>query len=127
MDEADTAVATPPTKEELSAAHRHIFESIVTHLKSRQKCGRLGLAESVFEEMVLNLTHSYGLVAKVDALIDLIDKAAAVTISKHLARIAGSPDSYKAFCPKCGRHYRYHNRYTGECPETPFGASGPDE
>lgn len=127
MGEADTAVATPPTKGELSVASKQIFEAIINHFKYQLKRGQLGLADSVFEEAIHKITNGYGISGKVDAIIDLAEKAAATTVSKHLARIARAPDSYKAFCPKCGRHYRYHNQYTGECPDTPFDADGHDE
>ena len=59
--------------------------------------------------------------ALVQRLAALSEELAAATISKHLARIATDTNSLIAFCPKCGRHYRYHNNDTGACPPDPFG------
>jgi hypothetical protein len=127
----EAQVEAPPevevTPEERKAARLEVAKGIAAELKKW-----VGKAHPVdrnkFNLLVESIENArdYYLIGTVSKhLIELADLMAAATVSKHLAQIALDPNAIKAFCPRCGRHYRYHDRNTGECPVNPF--DDPDE
>jgi hypothetical protein len=127
----EAQVEAPPevevTPEERKAARLEVAKGIAAELTRR-----VGKDHPVdrkkFNMLVdsIETAKDYYLIGAVSKrLIDLADLIAAATVSKHLAKIAMDANAIKAFCPRCGRHYRYHDHNTGECPVNPF--DDPDE
>lgn len=110
----------PPTDEELSAAQREYRERIIRHFETNFRTGKYKLAEAVQRAGLTAIRSAFGFESVLNNVVKLCEDIAAAQISKHLAQIAQDPNSYKAFCRLCGRHYRYHNCNTGDCPTTPF-------
>lgn len=119
MGDAQVAEA-PPTDAELSAAQKFYRERLVSHFESYFEAGKYKLAEAEQKTRLDAIRHAFGFESMIAAVMKMCDAIAAAQISKHLAQIANDPNSYKAFCKKCGRHYRYHSHNTGDCPTTPF-------
>jgi len=119
MGEAQVAEA-PPTREELSAAHKSYRERLITFFESRFASGTYKLADAEQKARLDGIRHAIGFDSMLANVVKMCESIAATTISKHLVQVAQDPNSYKAFCKKCGRHYRYHDHNTGDCPDTPF-------
>lgn len=101
-------------KQEFNSVRTAIADTFEIRMQSER------LPMAVFKPLLdtLRVADSYNALAK--GVISLCEGIAKTTISKHLALIALDETALQAFCPKCGRHYRYHNKQTGECPKNPF-------
>lgn len=125
MGESQVAVPPAPSAEisedEVRAAHRVIIARICQYFRGIHTSKGCPISQDKLEEGLSRIKGSIGLAGAVDGISALAEQFAAATITKHLAIIANDPHAIKAFCPKCGRHYRYHNKMSGECPVHPFG------
>lgn len=128
------AIAVEPATEESAQELRNTItqefcEEIVQFLERNYSQRLKMIPEKIRQQMINDIIASpanYNQPAQlVTALISLVERMEKATMSRHLASIATNNSSLRSFCPRCGRHYRYHNRHTGECPRNPLGPEEP--
>jgi hypothetical protein len=111
--------------DEINEARRTILQQVTNAFRNEVIGQKYTIAVDQRELLEKGIMAGYSITSSVRAILKLAEAIAASSISKHLARLANDPNALKAFCPACGRHYRFHNKITGECPTNPF--DGDDE
>lgn len=110
----------PVSRTERAAVRKDLVDRIVTVFQNNAAAGKYALPVKQLTTYFDGLRGVTSQTELASNLIVLAEQIASATISKHLARIAHDPNALSAFCPRCGRHYRYHDKNTGACPTNPF-------